>query len=144
MAILTRDESQIEVKIKKHSDETYFEEYVKVGDREKPDATSCERYIVPEPGVTFTIEVTLKKGFVFGKYTVVRAYLYVPGFKQWVARAKTSRPKNHQRGTKEDITLEINPIEVLFSGQRFEGARLGFKELSIGTVDMFNLIFSIY
>jgi hypothetical protein len=57
MAILSQQINQVEVRIRRHPQNTYFDEYVKVGDREKTDATSCNRYIIPEPGQMYTIEL---------------------------------------------------------------------------------------
>ena len=79
MAILKSGNDEYEVRIKRYPEKTYFDEYVKTGDREESSATSCDRYIVGEDGVRYTIEVTLKKGFSFGDYEVVRARLYIPG-----------------------------------------------------------------
>jgi len=144
MAILTQDENEIEVRIKRHPEKTYFAEHVKVGDREKPGATSCERYIVPEPGATYSIEVTLKKGYAFGGCEAVNANLFVPGFCHRVSKATVRRPKNYQGGTKEDIVMNIEHTDMKISGQKLLGAELAFKELHLGTVNTFNSHMPIY
>jgi hypothetical protein len=79
MAILKSGNDEYEVRIKRYPEKTYFDEYVKTGHREKSSATSCDRYIIGEDGVRYTIEVTLKKGFDFEDFKIVRAKLYILG-----------------------------------------------------------------
>ena len=92
MAILTNGDDKYEVKIKKFPENTYFDEHVKIGEREKPDARSCDRYIVVEDEVKYTIELTLHKGFNFGKYEIVRLKLWYPGEVEEVASISLRKP----------------------------------------------------
>jgi hypothetical protein len=60
MAILKSGNDEYEVRIKRYLEKTYFDEYIKTGEREKKAATTCKRYIVGGDGVRYTTEVTLK------------------------------------------------------------------------------------
>ena len=101
MAILKCGNDEYEVRIKRYPEKTYFDEYVKTGDREKSSATSCDRYIVGEDGVRYTIEVTLKKGFTFGEFEVF-------GPNSTFRDTKDSSPKKMWRP--EDFEDGIKPI----------------------------------
>jgi hypothetical protein len=81
MAILKERGDQYEVRIKRYPEGTYFDEYVKNGERDKSSAKKCDRYIIGESGVKYTIEVTLRNGFNFGKYDRVHVQLFFPGRK---------------------------------------------------------------
>src|SRR6187402_1243823 len=140
MAILSKEINQVEVRIKRHPGNTFFKEYVKVGDRENPDATSCNRYIVPEPGAMFTVEVTLKRGYQFGNCRAVRALLYLDGHEKDISRLNIFRPPDCNRDgfLEQDLTVELayaSNIEV--NGRNMSGSRFTFREISVGQ-------FSIY
>ena len=93
MAILKGSgNDEYEVRIKRYPEKTYFDEYIKTGDREKPGAASCDRYMVGEDGARYTIEVTLKKGFRFGEFDLVQAQLLVPGKVDSVCHKDIRRP----------------------------------------------------
>ncbi len=84
MAILTLLGNEYDVRIKRHPN-AYFDEYVKTGNRDKNNATQCDRYIVGEEGVTYKIEATLKKGFTFSICTGFRVKLMFPGQQEAVS-----------------------------------------------------------
>jgi hypothetical protein len=90
MAILTGTQdgsNEVEVRIKRWPENTYFEEHIKIGDREKVNATSCDRYIVPEPGTQYYIEVVLKAGYNFNCQEV-QVELFFPGVKKEVSKLR--------------------------------------------------------
>src|SRR6266536_3715503 len=103
MAILTLLGNEYDVRIKRHPN-AYFDEYVKTGNRDKNNATQCDRYIVGEEGVTYKIEATLKKGFTFSICTGFRVKLMFPGQQEAVSYICIHRSADHQGGLKEDMT----------------------------------------
>lgn len=133
MAILKSGNDEYEVRIKRYPEKTYFDEYVKTGDREKSSATSCNRYIVGENGVRYTIEVTLKKGFSFGDFEFVRAKLYIPGEEDPISQEYVCRPEDYEDGIKSDITTELQYADVTVEGSRMLDARFSFRNLLLGT-----------
>ena len=115
MAILTDNENVVEVRIIRNEDGTQFTEYVKIGDREKDGATRCDLYIISEPGRIYTIVVTLKKGYLFGKCNQVRVYLWFGGIAHAVGRATFRRPDyvmNLDDILKEDMTLSMEHTSI--------------------------------
>jgi hypothetical protein len=74
MVILSNGGNEIEVRIIKYplDEGDYFEEYVKLGERDTATALQT-RYITAEDDLPYAIEIVLKEGFVFGDYTKVRA-----------------------------------------------------------------------
>ena len=137
MAILKSGSDEYEVRIKRYPEKTYFDEYVKTGDREEPSATSCDRYIVGEDGVRYTIEVTLKKGFSFGDYGVVRARLFIPGHEVSISENDVHKPEDFENGIKSDMTTELQYADVTVEGSKVLGARFGFRSLAIGNFQVF-------
>jgi hypothetical protein len=138
MAILTQDDNKIEVRIKRLSDGTYFDEYVKIGDREKPDAVNYERYIVPEPGTMYEIEVTLKKGYRLNGCNGVMAQLIFPGQSAAFPLNEHTRLHTQVSGiadpTLQDITLKLAQTGVIVSsGKKIHKACLSFRQIAIGT-----------
>jgi hypothetical protein len=134
MAILTQDDNKVEVKIKRFPQGTDFNEYVKIGDREKRGATSCERYIIPEPGTKYAIEITLKKGYLFGPdCNCVKATLYLPGVPQRIDYKRFHLFHLGQDPLAEDVTRRLEFAEKLeVGGVKLSGARLAFREILIG------------
>lgn len=132
MAILKSGNDEYEVCFKRYPEKTYFDEYVKTGDREKSSATSCDRYIIGEDGVRYTIEVTLKKGFSFGEFDVVQALLFVSGQEKSVSHKNLRRPSDFEGGIKEDMKTELEYADITFRGSKMLGARFGFRSLAIG------------
>src|SRR4051812_4535984 len=99
MAILTVSGNQVEVRIRKQSKKAYYDEYVRLEKREHPSATTCNQFIAPEPDTTYSIEVTLKKGYVFGECKEVVASLFLDGNLRRVAARSIYRPQDHEGGT---------------------------------------------
>jgi hypothetical protein len=141
MAILSHDGNEVEVNIKRHPQQTYFDEYVKVGDREKRGAESCERYIVPEPGTMYTIEVTLKRGFRFGSCQCVEVSLWLPGQDRETSYTIFRPPPDSSEHAEEDMTRTIEYADFLeIDGRPMKGARLAFRDISIGQCPLSNSI----
>jgi hypothetical protein len=111
MAILSLGPNKVEVCIRRHPQNTSFDEYVKVGDREKTDATSCDRYIIPEPGQIYTIEVTLKRGYNFGKADCVSASLCLLGVAKPISALQIRPPNDYENFTKEDIKVYLTYVK---------------------------------
>jgi len=132
MAILSQEFNQVEVRVRRHPQNTYFDEYVKVGDREKTNAASCDRYIVPEPGQMYTIEVTLKKGYHFGNWSRVGAGLFLPGVNKPISLGML-RPPSDKDFAEEDITLSMAYARSLLVKDRvLSGSRFAFRTMKIG------------
>lgn len=136
MAILTQAENQIEVKIIRRPDNTYFDEHVDTEEPDIPDATGYVRYLVGEPGQNFGIEVKLKKGYNFGRAVGVEA-----SFALWseestpVSEAFIPRPVDYEGAIKEDITviLETSNATVGISGKNIiSGGRFVMNDLKKG------------
>lgn len=133
MAILSKEINQVEVRIKRYPEGTYFDEYIKVGDREKRDATTCERYIIPEPGVTYTIEVTLKKGYQFGKCNDVTASLRLSGSPTVIACGYIGAPQDESEYLEKDLVKDVEFTDIIqVGGRKISGARLAFRQISVG------------
>jgi len=135
MAILTDGTDQYEVRIKRQSDQTYFEEYVKSDAREDPRSQNCHRYIVGENGTIFTIELTLLQGFCFDSYESVRMKLFFPGQKGEVARIDAHKPKYYEDGfygTNESITVNLKLANVEIGGCMMLGTKFAFRNLLPG------------
>jgi hypothetical protein len=132
MAILSQKLNQVEVRIRRHPQKTYFDEYVKVGDREKTNATSSDRYIIPEPGQMYTVEVTLKKGYHFGNWSRVSADLFLPGVKNPIS-SEVLRPPSDKDFAEEDITVSMAYSGSLnVNGRVLSGSRFAFRTMEIG------------
>ena len=134
MAILKDGTDEYEVCIKRHPQKITFEEYVKIGDRPKPDAKSCTRYIVGEEGVTYTVEVTLRKGFIFGDYTRVDAKLCLPGQKDPISSIYIHPPPDTglHSPTTLDVSKTIEYADVELQGRKMLGTRFAFRSLVAG------------
>jgi len=139
MAILSLGPNTVKVCIRRHPQNTYFNEYVKIGDQEKTDATSCNRYIIPEPGQMYTIEVTLKRGYNFGNAGSVSASLCLPGVAKPISALQIRPPNDYKNFIKEDLKVHLTYIKrVRVDGRSISGARLVFGEVSIGISVAFN------
>jgi hypothetical protein len=95
MAILRDGSNEYEIRIKRYPDGTYFDEYIKLDNREQQGGTACYRYIVGEDGVRYTIEVTLKEGFTFGNFDQVQVQLNVQGQEEEVCVKNIFRPTDN-------------------------------------------------
>ncbi|KAH7377948.1 hypothetical protein BKA64DRAFT_750362 [Cadophora sp. MPI-SDFR-AT-0126] len=130
MAILKDGDDTYEVRIKRYPDGTYFDEHIKVEEREKPGAEECTRYIVGEAGMRYTIEVTLRKGFDFGKDDRVQAQLFFPGIKSSICYLDVFKPLGLAGLTTEDITKRLEFADVTIGGRKMLGTRLAFRSLA--------------
>ncbi|EPE29873.1 hypothetical protein GLAREA_01033 [Glarea lozoyensis ATCC 20868] len=122
--------NEVEVRVKRWPEDTYFEEYIKTGDREKATATACERYIVPEPGKQYIIEVVLKAGYDFNCQEV-RIELFFPGIEKEVSKLRIFYP-GPCVGVSPDrkyTLIGTNKFEV--DGRISSGARFVFNAVSI-------------
>lgn len=135
MAIPSKETNQVEVRIKRYPQSTYFDKNVKAGDDEKRDASSCERYIAPEAGQMYTVETTLKKGYQFGNCKIVQAALYLPGFGAPVSMHNFHKPKD----VLADGYLQDDLVAVMEytgsskpEGRPLSGSRFVFHQLAIG------------
>jgi hypothetical protein len=133
MAILQQGKNQVEVRIKREPEGSYFDEFVKLNDREKPDIRMCQHYIVGEPGVTYSIEVTLKAGYDFGNCKKVKVWLYTHGRKEIVAQGTFRR---NLAVVTEDVKILLSKTNLLLGGQKLRGASLAFKDLKIGKISL--------
>ena len=131
MAILNVPGGQIEVVVVKHPDGTIYEEHVKLGEREKPDAKECDRYIVGEPGAKFYIKVKPLKGFNFGKCKWVSVRLLVPGLPAELIRKSLDAPKQGSSSIGQDMELKLEYIAALENGQKTKEVRPSFKPLDV-------------
>jgi hypothetical protein len=131
MAILAEDGNQYEVRIKRIPHNTYFEEHVKVGDREKPDAIKCDRYIVGEPGQQYAVQITIKKGFQWNQFEEVSMGLYLPGSLDPLAWTYLGKSIAGRIGN-GDVTIDLDCINHE-SLRNFIGAPFSFKNLAIGS-----------
>ncbi|PVH79765.1 hypothetical protein DL98DRAFT_655164 [Cadophora sp. DSE1049] len=130
MAILKDGNDTYEVRIKRYPDGTYFDEHIKVEEREKPDATISTRYIVGEAGMRYTIEFTLREGFDFGEYDRVQALLCFPGMKSHICHLDVFKPRDLADLTTEDITKQLEYADVTIYGRKMLGTRLAYRSLA--------------
>jgi len=130
MAILNQDKNQVEVRIRREPEGSYFDEFVKIEGAPPPNVQTCEHYIVGEPGITYSIEVTLKAGYDFGKCKAVKAWLHTHGRNNAVAEAGFIE----RTTTTGDLKRILSKTNLLIEGQRLKGASLTFKELNIGEI----------
>jgi hypothetical protein len=144
MAILKSGNDEYEVRIKRYPEKTYFDEYVKTGDREKSSAISCDRYIIGEDGVRYTIEVTLRKGFDFEDFNIVQAQLCVPGQEESISFKNIQRPADYKDGIKKDLMTELQYVDVTVGGSEVRGARFGFRNLLLGMFSIHSYSMYVY
>jgi hypothetical protein len=135
MAILTHNGNEVEVRIMKLADQSYYDEYVKIEGREDAASTTCQQYIVPEPGTTYAVEVNLKKGYVFGEcdMIVVRLYMIKGKAEIQMSRARFQRPKDHKGNTEMDMRVILKKSRAFVDAKSYlTGAELFFKRLEVG------------
>jgi len=132
MPIIEHQGNKIEVKIQRQPDKTYFDEYVKTGNREIPNAQTYERYIIGEHGTIFEIEVTLKVGYKFRDYERYRVYLYIGDVQQKskISFVSLNRPAKHENGIKEDLKGYIRSADTVIDGKMVTGAKFSFHGLN--------------
>jgi hypothetical protein len=132
MAILSEDGNEYEVRIKRIPQDTYFKEHVKVGDREKPDAVECDRYIVGEQGQKYAVEITIKEGFHWDGYDQVGMGLFLPGDVNPIAWDCVRYSERKKLGIgKVDVNVDLDCINYE-SRSEFHGAPFSFQNLAIG------------
>ncbi len=118
---------EFEVRIKGYPDGTYFDEYIKLDNREQQGGTARDRYNVGEDGVRYTIEVTLKEGFTFGNFDQVQVQLNVQGQEEEVCVKNIFRPPDNSSDClEEDITIELQYAGGTVHGHKLLGARFAF------------------
>ncbi|KAE9374197.1 hypothetical protein N431DRAFT_556570 [Stipitochalara longipes BDJ] len=119
MAILSEQGNEYEVRIVRRPQNTYFDEHVKIGDRERPDAVECDRNIVAEPEQRYGIEVTLKSGFRWGEFDEVWVGLIFAG--SALASCHVFERQPGQFGMKKDwkCTLERQVSKIAIANEYF-------------------------
>ncbi|KAK0101031.1 hypothetical protein ONS96_006261 [Cadophora gregata f. sp. sojae] len=130
MAILNDGNDTYEVRIKRYPDGTYFDEHIKVEEREKLGARKCTRYLVGEADMRYTIEFTLHKGFDFGTYDRAQAQLYFPGITSSICHLDVFKPLGLEGLTSEDITKKLEYADVIIGGRKMLGTRFAFRGLA--------------
>lgn len=130
MVILSDEGNEYEVRIIRRPQSTYFDEHVKVGDRLSPEATECERYIVGEPGQTYAVEVTIKKGFQWGKFDAIGAHLMFDGVV--ASTSMMSKGTMTENPGLNDNKMVLDHINSTKQGAENVGASFTFRNLEIG------------
>ncbi|TGO09251.1 hypothetical protein BTUL_0174g00340 [Botrytis tulipae] len=133
MAILKTELGEVEVRIKRYPDDTYYDEYIKVEGKEKSTDIERERYIVAEPDTTFYIEVTLKEGFKIGKYSSIDARVCVADTNGSISSITllSRHTEGSKRKAKTDHIQNMQYADVEIDGQKMLGARFAFKKIEI-------------
>ncbi|KAM0154569.1 hypothetical protein ACHAPG_006419 [Botrytis cinerea] len=131
MAILKESGNEYDVQIVNAVTGQSFKEYVKLGDREKPEDREAERYITSYPGIMFKIQITLKTGFCFKPFDAVEANLYFKGQSTYCSLAVLNDPYPDHKCTKKDLRMEIACVNMSNYGKNLIGAPFVFKELQI-------------
>lgn len=132
MAILKNFRGEIEVRIKRYPDETYYDEFIKTNRREQENDESHERYIISESGTAFFIEVTLRKGFSGGyEDNCVEAAIILPGHEEPIGSLHFYPPA-YPKETEEDKVLRFKDFDVDVDGYTMRDASFSFRELQIG------------
>lgn len=134
MAILKTELGEVEVRIKRYPDDTYYDEYIKVESKEKSTDVRRERYIVAEPDTTFYIEVILKEGFKMSKYSSIEACVYVADTKEDISSITllSRHVEESNRNAKMDHIQKMQYADVEIDGQKILGARFAFRKIEIG------------
>ncbi|TAQ89276.1 hypothetical protein B7494_g2409 [Chlorociboria aeruginascens] len=122
--------SEVDVRIKRYPEGSYYDEYVKIGDLEKPNATEFERYIVAEPGTMFEVEITLKKGFNFKQHDEALAVLEFLGDSNSFIGSESATPSTGGvlNSIKSDLKFSIKYVDPSVFG--LKNSRLAFRALS--------------
>lgn len=132
MAIINTEHGEIEVRIKRYPDDTYYEEYIKVEGKERHNDERRERYIIPEPGTTYYIEATLKKNFDFGGTDRgVEVALFFPG-NEGVVSFKDFYPSRNEQKLNKDLTFKLDQVNSYDIDWKVHGTRFCFRKVEIG------------
>jgi hypothetical protein len=132
MAILSEEGNEYEVHVVAACSGTAFEEYVKLGDREKLGAKRCDRYIVAKPGVSYIVKVMVKKGFNWGTYSQLTANLSFAGYDYKVAGWNLGRGAFKDDVTTEDIVMRLDCVNQPIHRLDAVGAPFTFASLIVG------------
>lgn len=131
MAILNTTQGEVEVRIKRYPDNTYYDEYIKVERKELASDTIRTRYIVAEPDTIYYIEVTLEAGFDFGEYELISANLYFSDQVNHISATYFQNPEG-PRKIRESMVQMIQYADVEVDGEKVHGARFAFRGIEIG------------
>ncbi|CCD56058.1 predicted protein [Botrytis cinerea T4] len=130
MAILNTTQGEVEVRIKRYPDNTYYDEYIKVERKELASDTMRTRYIVAEPDTIYYIEVTLEAGFDFGEYELISANLYFSDQVNHISATYFQNPEG-PRKIRESMVQMIQYADVEVDGEKVHGARFAFRGIEI-------------
>jgi hypothetical protein len=143
MVVLTADDlGSVEVRLKKYplENDSYFEEYVKVGDRDGM-TNSKYRYVIAEAESEYCIEVAVKAGFKLDENTHVLVEVFHKDQRIVLEEFDGSSTLNRKHCTKADMVYLVKDTQTVASnGRVFQGARLTFENLSIGKLFMISLV----
>lgn len=128
MAVLFEGPNQYTVRILRRPQDTEFTEFVKIGKREKLDATECERYIVCEPGQAYSVEVTIEKGFRWGAFDEIEIELTFAGTDDCVAGVYIGKG---EFDTEDAYTIHLDCVNFDELGETV-GAPFTFKKVAVG------------
>ena len=135
MAILKCRSGEVEVQLRKPRIEddvpNYFEEFENVrASIGSTSANRCTKYIISED-TSYTVEVTLKKGFDFGEAEGVRVKLYDKASDNFIGQKAID--KGNVAKLADDHTVLIETVSGgIFDGHWVKDAELMFKALSMG------------
>ncbi|KAG4436987.1 hypothetical protein IFR05_007525 [Cadophora sp. M221] len=141
MAILTEAGNEYEVNVVRRPQNTKFEEYVKVGERESTSDRSRERYIVGEPGQTYAIEVAIKKGFSWGKYDQLEVGLLYPGMDCSVVMKLLHKQELRVDMSQQNTEIHLDCVSVGHSiDNEFFGARFTLRRLTLEFLEHLSIV----
>ncbi|KAF5871091.1 uncharacterized protein Bfra_007604 [Botrytis fragariae] len=130
MAILNTSQGEVEVRIKRYPDDTYYDEHIKVERKELASDVIRTRYIIAEPDTLYYIEVTLKPGFDTGGYDAIDAKLYFSDPGEQISSICFWQLKG-PRKLKESIVQKIQYADVEVDGEKVLGARFSFRSIEM-------------
>lgn len=129
------DGNKYEIRIKRHPENTYFDEYSEVRNREKLGARACTRFMVGEANTTYKIELKLHRGFEFGSYDCVQLRLLLPGPgpPKVMAKSTIHKPADCENGTGKDLITVMEYAKFKVAGQKVMKARFALRDLVAST-----------
>jgi hypothetical protein len=134
MAILYLDEGSVGVRVQKCplEDGIYYDEYIKLGNRERRGVQHADRFISCEDGDEYALEICFNEGFAYGDYDIARAKLYHGGQSKIVETKDCKLPKDQGDGLKQDLIFRIATTRVRIGGQDIKDVRFAFRGLVVG------------
>lgn len=112
----------------------YFQEYEKLGDRDPPKhPISCEKYIMSED-TTYAIEITLKKGFSFGKYDQLKVSAFDIASEARMGTKFVCRNSLQRILAQDEVYLVEHLDSAVIEGKVAHGVSLSFQELVTGVI----------